>query len=676
MAKRKKEKNSAKYKKGRKLPSTRQWKQFFKLLNKTEKKVFSLLASLAFISLITLTVTLFITNTEVMADHGGTLREGIVGQPRFINPLYLAGQDTDRDIVEVLFSGLMKYDQKGGIVNDLTESYEIKDQGRIVELTLKPDLYWHDKEPLTADDVVFTINLVQEPQAQSPLRIKWMGIVVEKMASHQIRFRLPKKYAGFIENLTLKILPKHILDDIAPADLAWELMSQKRLIGSGPFQFKKINQNKNGGIGEIILEKNNLYYGNKPFLNELHFVFYNSTKDLIKGARTGEIDSFALSDTKYFSEVENVFDYTQIKVPRYFSLFFNLEQDNIFKEKNIREVLAYGINYDQIINQVFLGKSQKAISPILPEFFNFNPPNAIYSFNKEKAETLLDEAGYLINPETGIREKQITGQTSFSFTRNLTLNSQSDDVQKLQECLKEYPAIYPEGIVSGYFGTKTKQAVIRFQEKYADDILHPVGLTSGNGEVKPMTRQKLNEVCFNRPDETKVLKITLTTSNRFPLTEIAEILKENWQNIGAEVIIQKISSSDLQTSTLSKRNFTVLLFGEALGAIPDPFPFWHSSQVEYPGLNITGYSSKTADNLLEEARETNDETSRQINLEEFQNLLIKFLPAIFLVSPDYIYITSPKVNGFNMKKITEPAKRFSEIEKIYVKTKRIWVQGN
>ena len=205
MAKSKKKKGPDQSKKTKKFPSVNQWKQFFKLLNKKEKKVFSFLASVAFISLITLGITLFITNTQVTADYGGSLREGVIGEPRFINPLYLSNQDADRDVVEVLFSGLMKYNEKGEIINDLIESLEIKDQGRIVELTLRPDLYWHDKEPFTADDVVFTVNLVQEPQAQSPLRIKWMGIVVEKMSVNQVRFRLPKEYAGFIENLTLKI---------------------------------------------------------------------------------------------------------------------------------------------------------------------------------------------------------------------------------------------------------------------------------------------------------------------------------------------------------------------------------------------------------------------------------------------------------------------------------------
>jgi ABC-type transport system substrate-binding protein len=138
------------------------------------------------------------------------------------------------------------------------------------------------------------------------------------------------------------------------------------------------------------------------------------------------------------------------------------------------------------------------------------------------------------------------------------------------------------------------------------------------------------------------------------------------------VEVQKVSLADLQTNVLAKSSFEVLLFGEALGAVPDPFPFWHSSQKDYPGLNVAGYNSKEADKALEKIRTAQTEKDAKESLEKFQGLFLNDLPAIFLVQPDYAYLLSPMVRGFNTSKITEPAKRFSGIENWYVKTKRVW----
>ena len=187
-----------------------------------------------------------------------------------------------------------------------------------------------------------------------------------------------------------------------------------------------------------------------------------------------------------------------------------------------------------------------------------------------------------------------------------------------------------------------------------------------------MTRDKLNQVCQEIPEEITPLKFTITTSDTFPLNEMSQILKSQFENIGASVEIRNVSLSELQTNVLTERNFETLLFGEALGQLADPFPFWHSSQKDYPGLNISSYSSKDADKFLEKARETTDENERIESLESFQDILIGDNPALFLTQSSYFYFLSPEIKGFKVEKITGPAKRFVNIEKWYLKTKRNW----
>ncbi len=648
------------FKKPTKFPSKKQWKRFFSVLSKKEKNLFLAFACLLILSSIFLALNFYFKNTKISPTIGGSYTEGIIGQPRIINPLYLSSQDTDRDIVEVIFSGLMKYDENGQIIKDLIQDYSIKDQGKTYEVTLRENLLWHDGKPITSDDIIFTINLIQNPEYQSPLRIKWAGISVEKITSRTVSFKLPKKYAGFTETLTVKILPKHIFENISPQNLPMSLVSEEYLIGSGPFKIKKITHEQNGSIKKIALEKNKNYYGQKPFLKELSFAFFNDEKDLKKALLLNDIDGFAVNDlSQYKNELKSMKVYG-LAVPRYFAIFFNAKNEGIFKDKNFKEALIYATNKDDIVKNVFLEKAQAVNSPILPTFFDLNQPKTNYQFDLEKAQQIIQKS---------LNTTPTTGQ----FTQNLKLGSSGKEVEMLQTCLVKFNDIYPNGEINGNFGEKTKAAVIKFQEKYTQEILAPSGVTKGTGDVKAATRAKLNTLCFEVVKEpSQKIAITLTTSNNFPLPEIAQELKKQWDLAGFDTTIEIVSLADLQNTVLPKNSFNILLFGEALGAIPDPFPFWHSSQKDYPGLNIANYTSKSADALLEKAREAQTAEERNANLEQFQEIMAIDMPAIFLVRPDYIYALNEKIKGFTVTKITEPAKRFSNIETWYTKTKREW----
>lgn len=668
----KKKKSKHSKNQNKKFPSLRQWKGLFGVLNKKEKITFSVLLVLFVISLVYSGVGLYLKNTSLAPAFGGEYKEGIVGQPMSLNPLRLSSQDVDRDLVEILFSGLLKYDEQGVLVNDLAESYEILSDEKSIEVYLKQDMFWHDGTPLTIDDVMFTLNLIQDPQYQSPWRIKFLGIAADEISGGGVRFTLPKKYGGFLENLTFKILPKHIFQDIAIQN--WpKLITKEYLVGSGAFALQNITEGRGGYIKSVSFIRNENYYAKKPYLEKITFLFYRTPEDLLKAAKLGEVYGFAPTDISLFDSVsKSSFKEYLISIPRYFSLFFNVENKNIFSDIEIKQALSLSLNKEEMIKNIFSGNGKPVSSPILPEFFNFNNVTSTLEYNKERAEQILEENGFVINTDTGKREKVNIKESNFSFTKNLTLKNQNSDVTELQKCLAKDKEVYPEGVISGYFGVKTKVAVIKFQEKYRQDILIPAGLSSGNGEVKPLTRQKLNEICFEKETEIIPLTLTITTSNKFPLMEIAKSLKSYWEEIGITVVINEVSLSELQTETLANRDFESLLFGEALSSIPDPFPFWHSSQKDHPGLNISNYNSKKVDGLLEESREAKTEEERKENLEAFQDEFFEDMPAIFLVRPNYTYMLSSSIGGYNIQKITEPSKRFSTIENWYIKTKRIF----
>lgn len=656
-----------------KLPKFSQWKRFFNVLSKKEKKLFFLFFFLFVISAVFLNLNYYFKKTDVLPASGGEYKEGLIGQPRFINPLYLSDNDPDRDLVEMLFSGLLKYTGEGKIAKDIAKDYQIKADGKDYEFELKDNVFWHDKEPLTSEDIVFTIGLLQAPQYKSPLKVEWLGVRVETEGEKKVIFHLQKKYSAFLETVAhLKILPKHIFQDIPPENFPWILNSKEYLIGTGPFKLKEIKEDKSGYTKEIIFERNEKFYDKKPFLKKISFYFYQNFEDLLTAVRIREIDGFTVSDPKYLKASKNEgFNLYRLSLPRYFALFFNLKDSKILNEKEIRTALSYAVNKEEILEKVFLEEGETVNSPVLPEYFGFSTSSQILEFDIEKSKEILENEGFKENQE-GFREKTQEKEIPLLFKSDLKVGTQSQEVRELQKCLAQDKEVYPEGEITGYFGPKTKRAVIRFQEKYAKDILTPIGLSKGTGDVKSMTRKKLNRVCQEVPKEIIPLKLNITTCDKFPLAEIAEVLKTQFEKVGVKIEIKKVSLSELQTNVLAKRDFEMLLFGEALGQIPDPFTFWHSSQKEYPGLNITYYQSKEADKFLEEARESSVPEERKENLEKFQEILMKDKPSIFLVRGHYLYFISPKIKGYKVEKITTPAKRFAGIENWYIKTHRVW----
>jgi peptide/nickel transport system substrate-binding protein len=163
----------------------------------------------------------------------------------------------------------------------------------------------------------------------------------------------------------------------------------------------------------------------------------------------------------------------------------------------------------------------------------------------------------------------------------------------------------------------------------------------------------------------------LTTINQPQLVATANLLKDYWQKVGVAVQIKTVELSDLK-DIIKNRDYDALLYGQALGSLPDLYPFWHSTQINDPGLNLSEYQSKTADQLLKEARETSDDSVKSQDYAKLQNTILTDAPALFLYNPDYLYWVSEKVKGIDTTKIVDPAKRFENIQNWYVDTRRVW----
>lgn len=653
-----------------KWPSVCQWRQFFKVLSRKEKSIFFVLLGFAVLSLLTLFFNFYFDHTYIAPKEGGTYVEGVVGSPRYINPAY-AASDVDRDLIELIFAGLMKFDENGKIVPDLAREYAISEDGKTYEFYLKENLLWHDLKPLTADDVVFTIKTIQDNALKSPLQPTWWGVKVEKISDLGIRFELKNPSAVFLENCTLKIMPKHIWQDVSSENFPLTDYNFKP-VGSGPYKLAgDIKKDKDGNVESLELTANKNYSGGKPNIEKIAFRFFKDKDELISALNSKKIDGFSVSAPIENQKIKNkgAKEYP-VSLTRYFAVFFNPEKAKPMSEQKVREALSYGTDKKAVVDNILLSQGKTVDSPILPDIYGFNYPEKTYQLDREKAKQLLEEAGYAEN-ENGVRGKTIKREPAFQFKSSLKTGAQGTEVKELQKCLAKDAEVYPEQEITGVFGEKTKLAVIKFQEKYRDDILTPQGLTTGTGDVLKSTRDKLNALCTPPAEENLLLSFSISTVDQSALKEAALLLKEQWKLLGIDVTVKTFDISEIQ-EIIKSRDYELLLFGELLNSVPDLFPQWHSSQIKSPGFNLSGYENKDADALLESIRQSSDEEERKTNLEKLQNIIVADAPAIFLYSQNYIYFISDKINGVNIKVINDTSKRFSNVQNWYIETQRKW----
>jgi peptide/nickel transport system substrate-binding protein len=309
-----------------------------------ERRLFFIAIIIFILATISRTTIAIKENSEFVPIAGGVYKEGIVGQPIYVNPIISSNQ-TDIDIAALVYSPLSQF----------IENSEIQDQGKSYIVVLKEKLFWSDGQPLTSDDVVFTIKLIQNPETQSPLFNNWQNIDVERLSEIKLKFLLPTPYVFFVEQLNhLPIIPKHIFGDIPSANLKLSRYSLEPTVSSGPYYFESFSKKDNGFITEYQLKINQYYSGPKPYIKNFIFKFYENEDDLLKAFQLRKIDGFGTLKPFNFNEFipKNAIIH-KINMPRTYALFFNSKVNPLLKDKKFRQALAEAINKEELIKFVF-----------------------------------------------------------------------------------------------------------------------------------------------------------------------------------------------------------------------------------------------------------------------------------------------------------------------------------
>jgi len=527
-------------------------------------------------------------NTSFMVSvpvRGGTINEGIVGTPRFINPV-LASTDTDKDLVSLVYSGLMRKNEDGNIIPDLAEKVEISSNGLIYTFVLKDKIYFHDGEIVDADDIVFTINEIKDPIIKSPKKANWDGVVVTKIDNKTIEFKLAQPYASFLENTTIGILPMHLWNTNTPIELNTR---NENSIGSGPYRIKKINKQSSGVVTSYELTSFSKFILGEPYVKNIVLKFYNNENELITALTKGQVDQISSISPENASPLKEKGYKIETRVlPRIFGLFFNQNQNQIFTDKNVLQAMDIAINKDRIVNEVLLGYGIAIEDPVLPNMISYdkleNKKEISHEENIQKAQELLAKNNWTKNEE-GFLEKKITVNNKTTITP---------------------------------------------------------------------------------------LEFSISTSNAPELTKTAEFIKQDLELIGMKVDIKTFDIGNLNQIVIRPRKYDVLLFGQIINNEGDLFAFWHSSQRTDPGLNIAMYTNAKVDKILEDASKTTDEHERIKKYAQFGEEIKKDLPAVFIYSPNFIYVVSKDLEGFAVNNIINLEERFKSVYRWSIKKEKVW----
>ena len=337
----------------------------------------------------------------VAAAPGGTYAEASLGPVDTLNPLY-ASSDAEMAASRLIFSSLYNFDTTGHLGGDIAKTMKTSEDGKTYTVELRPNVKWHDGAALTADDVVFTLNLIKNPETRSSLRVNWQDILVKKLDQQTIQFTLPDSYAAFSSALTFPILPMHILEKVTPSGLRENSFSRSP-IGSGPFKLQLLQTSNVVEQNKIVhMNANSAYYGGAPKLDRFEIHSYSSEKEMIQALRTTEVTAAAGVSAGAANDLhDKTFTVQSTPIDNGVYALFN-NQKPALKDLKVRQALRLAVDTAALRKKI-AGEPLALDIPFIPSVVKSASDIKAPAADREQAAKLLDESGW--NITDGIRQK-------------------------------------------------------------------------------------------------------------------------------------------------------------------------------------------------------------------------------------------------------------------------------
>ncbi len=523
------------------------------------------MAFLGFLSLSRTTVTL--------PDVGGTYTEAIAGVPQFINPLLAQYNQVDQDLSALIFSGLTRFDGAGNLEPDLAESWVASDDGLAYVFKLRRGIRWQDGKPFTADDVLFTIKLMQDPDFPGVpyLSSLWQSVTMEKLDDYTVRFILREPFPAFADFTTIGLLPEHLLQDMVARDLLNHPFNLKP-VGTGPFKLDEVNATY------ARLATNPFYSGPKPRLANVVLRFYPSYQETIAAYQSGQVQGISFIPPELIGTARGLdtLNLYTARLASYAIVYLNLQDEEsspFFTEVEVRQALQAALDRQTLIDQALHGQGLVANGPIRAWSWAYNADIPAASYDPARAGGLLDQAGWVDTDGDGLRDKD------------------------------------------------------------------------------------------GRP-----LAFTLLCGDEPSRIEAAQAIAGQWRQIGVGATVE-VAGANLG-ARLAGRQFQAAMAEVLLSGDPDPYPFWHQTQIE-GSQNYAGWNNDEASMLLESARMVTDRGRRNDFYFEFQRIFAEEVPSLVLFYPVYTYGVSRDVFDVQLGPLTNPSDRFRTLADWYVLTRRV-----
>jgi peptide/nickel transport system substrate-binding protein len=519
---------------------------------------------------------------EVQPAQGGIYTEGLTGALMRLNPLLDYYNQADRDVDRLIFSGLLRFDDRGLPQADLSDSWGISRDGLLYNFSIRAKANWHDGQPVTSDDVIFTIDMLRDDAAPIPndLREFWKQIDVKRLDDKTVQFRLPEAFSPFMDYLTVSILPEHILGGMTIEEII-DAPFNLQPVGSGPYRFERLIV-EGGQIKGVLLSANEDFYNQTAFVEQIAFRYYPDGAAALAAYQAGEISGIGTISNETLPAVlqeANLKVYTS-RLPDWTLVFLNLDNPNatFFQDGAVRKALLMGLNRQRMIDTLLQGQAFLSDGPIMPGSWAYFAGVERINYDANAAVAMLVEAGYTIPAEGG------------------TVRTNAE-------------------------GTKLSFALV-----YPDEPLYQ---------------------------------------------GIADALQRDWAQIGVEAKLNPLPYEELVSSYLDTRQYQAALVNLSMARTPDPdpYPFWHQSQIT-GGQNYSQWDDRQASEYLEQARLVTDPAERTRLYNNFQVRWSQELPALPLFYPVYNYAVSSDVQGVSIGPLFDPADRFANLMDWFLLTRR------
>lgn len=345
---------------------------------------------------------------DISPAYGDAIVEGTIGEASTLIPV-LASDAASLAVAGQIYNGLVKYDKDLNIVGDLAESFDIARDGLTITFHLRRGVKWHDNAPFTARDVLYTYRVVIDPKTPTAYAEDFKQVKsITAPDDYTVRVTYGAPYAPALASWGAAILPAHLLEgqDITKSPLA------RKPVGTGPYRFKEWVAGQ-----KVVLESNHDYFEGRPWIDRYIYRIIPDTSTMYMELKAGAVDLMNLTPVQFARQTTSprfTARFNKYRYPSsgYVYMGYNLRHP-LFTDKRVRQALTAAINKEELIHGVLFGMGQKAVGPIIPGRWAYNPHVKDIAYDPRHAAELLAQAGWREKNSDGIL---VRDGKPFSFT--------------------------------------------------------------------------------------------------------------------------------------------------------------------------------------------------------------------------------------------------------------------